>query len=105
VAHQFLGSVEIEKILMISEDDNGVGIYFQIVVPFCKSVNYSKQFTIKDLIITFCRVQGLGKIATGVVLAVSSVWRSTAPVATREASVLRTGMGSNNRSSNENYRC
>jgi hypothetical protein len=58
VVHQFLRSAEIKKILVISEDNNGMGISFQIVVP------------------------------QGWYWPFSSVWRSTVPVAIREALVV-----------------
>jgi len=67
---QFLGSAEIEQILMIHKDNNGMRVSFKVMMPFSECTNYGEQLAIKDLIVTFSRVQGLREISAGMVLAI-----------------------------------
>jgi hypothetical protein len=39
---QFLGSMEVEKVLVVSENDDSVWVAFQVMTPFHKSVNISE---------------------------------------------------------------
>jgi hypothetical protein len=40
--HKLLGSAEIEQVLMISKDNNGMGVSFKIMAPFSKCVDHGK---------------------------------------------------------------
>jgi hypothetical protein len=40
--HKLLGSVEIEQILMISKDNNGMRVPFKIVAPLSEHMDYGK---------------------------------------------------------------
>jgi hypothetical protein len=57
---QLLRSTEIEQVLMISEYDNRVRVSFKVMTPFSERPNNSEQFSVKDLVVPFCQVQGLG---------------------------------------------
>ena len=52
---------------MISEDDNRVRVPFEVVSPCLESADYRKEFSIIDLIVSFCRVEGLREIGAWVV--------------------------------------
>ena len=52
---------------MISENNHGMGIPFEKVSPRFESADDSKEFTVVNLVIPLCRVQGLREITAGVV--------------------------------------
>jgi hypothetical protein len=62
--------MEVEQILMIHKDNNQVRIPLEVMMPFSKRTNYSEQFAIKNLIIMFSRVRGLGEVTARVILTV-----------------------------------
>jgi hypothetical protein len=52
---------------MVCEYKDRMRTAFEVMVPFSQGSDYCEQFSIKDLIVSFCGVQGLGKIAAWVV--------------------------------------
>jgi hypothetical protein len=52
---------------MICEDDDRVQVPFKVMAPFGECSDNSEQFPVKDLVITFGRVQGLREVTTGVI--------------------------------------
>jgi hypothetical protein len=59
-AGQLLRGAEIKKILMISEHNDWVRVPFEVMMPFSERADNSEQLPIEDLVVSFCRVQGLG---------------------------------------------
>jgi hypothetical protein len=55
---------------MICKHDDRVRVPFKIKAPFSECADNSEQFSVKDLIITFGRIQGLGEVTTGVILTI-----------------------------------
>jgi len=55
---------------MISEYDNRVWVSFKVMMPFGKCTDDSEQFSIKDLVVSFRWVQGLGQVAAWMILSV-----------------------------------
>ena len=51
---------------MISEDRDGVRSSLQVLFPFNKGEDNSKEFAIVDVIVSFGRREGLGKVSAGV---------------------------------------
>jgi hypothetical protein len=66
-ASQLLCSTEVEQVLMICEDDDRVQVPFKVMAPLGECSDNSEQFPVKDLVITFGRVQGLREVTTGVI--------------------------------------
>jgi hypothetical protein len=70
VASQLLGNMEVEQILMICEDDNRVWVSFKVIAPFSECPDDCEQLPVKDLVITFSRVKGLGEVTAGMILTI-----------------------------------
>ena len=51
---------------MIGEDRDGVRSSLQVLFPFNKGEDNSKEFVIIDVIVSFGQREGLGKVGTGV---------------------------------------
>ena len=49
---------------MVSKEGDRMVGSLEVVVPVVESVNYSEQLSIVDIIVTFSRGEGLGKIGT-----------------------------------------
>ena len=50
---------------MIGEDRDGVRSSLQVLLPLNKGENNSKEFAIIDVIVSFGRREGLGKVSAG----------------------------------------
>jgi hypothetical protein len=55
---------------MISEYDDRVWVSFKVMMPFSEHPNDSEQFPIKDLVFSFCWVQGLGQVTAWMILSI-----------------------------------
>jgi hypothetical protein len=62
--------VEIEQVFMIGEYDNQVRVPFKVMAPFSERSDDSEQFSIEDLVVSFCWVQGLGQVTARMILSV-----------------------------------
>ena len=67
---QLLSSTEIEQVLVIGENDNRVRVPFEVVSPCLESTDDGKEFSIVDLVVSFCRVERLGKVGAWVVVSI-----------------------------------
>ena len=63
---EFTRVLEIGQVFMVSENGDGVRSSMEILFPFCKSEDDSKEFLITDVIVAFGHGEGLGKVGTGV---------------------------------------
>ena len=70
MSSQFLGSVEVSEILMISINDHWEERSQKELSPLFDGMDDSKEFSIVDLIISFCRAEQLREIEAGVVIAI-----------------------------------
>ena len=57
----------------------------EIVYPFSESMDYSKEFSVKNVIVALCSQNGFGEEGAGVWFPLKSACIRTAPVAVREA--------------------
>jgi len=55
---------------MIGEYNNRVRVPFKVMAPFSERSDDSKQFPIKDLVVSFCWVQGLGQVTAWMILSI-----------------------------------
>ena len=63
---EFARVLEIGEILVIGEDRDGVRSSLQVLLPLDKGKDNSKEFAIIDVIVSFGRREGLGKVSAGV---------------------------------------
>ena len=64
MAGQLLWLAKVCQILMVGEEGDRVVGSLEVVVPVVESVNYSEQLPSVDIIVSFSRGEGLGKIGT-----------------------------------------
>ena len=65
LAREFVRIFQVGQVLVVGEDRNGMGSPLQILFPFCKDEDDSKEFLIIDVIISFSNGEGLGKVSAG----------------------------------------
>ena len=57
--------LKIGQVFVISDHNYGVACSLEIVFPFSKSMDHSKELSVKDVIVSFCSGKGFGKEGTG----------------------------------------
>ena len=65
-SREFARVFEIGQVLMIGEDRDRVRSPLQVLFPFSKSEDNSKEFLIIDVVVALGQREGLGKVSTGV---------------------------------------
>ena len=63
---QFVWLLKIGQVLVVSDHSHRVACFLEIVFPFGKSMDHSKEFTVKDVIVTFCSGKSFGEEGTRV---------------------------------------
>ena len=58
--------LEIGQVLVIGEDRGGVRSSLQVLFPLNKGEDNSKELVVIDVVVTFSRREGLGKVSAGV---------------------------------------
>ena len=58
--------LKIGQVLVVSDHHYRVTSSLEIVFPFNKSMDHSKEFSVKDVIVSFCSRKGFGEEGTGV---------------------------------------
>ena len=64
-SREFTRVLEIGQVFMISEDRDRVRSPLQILFPFSKSKDNSKEFPIIDVVVALSQREGLGKVSAG----------------------------------------
>ena len=67
---QLLWLAEIREILMISEENDWVTRALEVMLPMIQGMDNSEEFPVIDIIVAFCRGEGLRKICAGVKVSV-----------------------------------
>ena len=58
--------LKIGQVLVVSDHRYRVTCSLEIVFPFSESVDHSKEFSVEDVVISFCSGKGFGEEGTGV---------------------------------------
>ena len=70
---QLLWLLEVLKVQVIGVDNCLVGVSVEVMSPFSKSFHDREEFSVIDLILSFCQVESLGEESYGVSLSVRVV--------------------------------
>src|SRR6267154_1542262 len=66
-AGKVLSGAEVKEVLMVGKDNDRVWVPFEVMAPSLQGSDDGKEFSIIDLIVSFCGVKGLGEVSTRVV--------------------------------------
>ena len=88
LASKVLGLFEIPQILMICYHYHQVFSSGEVVAPLLQGLDDHKEFSIIDVIVSFCRREGGKVICTGMEISIRIFYISTPPEAVREALVM-----------------
>ena len=58
--------LKIGQVLVVSDHSYRVACSLEIVFPFSKSMDHSKELLVKDVVVLFCSRKGFGEEGTGV---------------------------------------
>ena len=58
--------LKIGQVLVVSDHSYGMASSLEIVFPFSKSMDHSKELLVKDVIVSFCSRKSFGEEGTGV---------------------------------------
>ena len=61
---EILCGTEVEEVFVVGEDNDRVWVPFEVVMPGFQGPDDGKEFSIIDLVILFCGIEGLGEIST-----------------------------------------
>src|SRR6267154_311183 len=69
-AGKVLSGAKVKEVFMVSEDNDRVWVPFEVMAPSFQGSDNGKEFSIIDLIVSFCGVKGLGEVSTGMIRSV-----------------------------------